>query len=110
MQSTKDLLNITLYPVKKQIYLIKDEWSPKSFVISFKLETDENILIHKSIKSIEQAKSDFVIANLLQTRYDRVLIINKLEKYEISKGNCSYIEENIVNKITQLHDDYINKI
>lgn len=36
-------LVITLKPVPKILGMIK-EWSPKSIVISFKLETDESIL------------------------------------------------------------------
>jgi len=96
-----------LYPVKKEIHRIKDEWSPKSFLITFKLETDEEILIKKSLKSIERAKSDFVVANLLQTRYDRVLIINNEKTYELFRENEYYIEEKLINKIVELHEIYM---
>lgn len=96
-----------MYPVKKEIHRIKDEWSPKSFLITFKLETDEEILIKKSLKSIERAKSDFVVANLLQTRYDRVLIINNEKTYELFRKNEYYIEEKLINKIVELHEIYM---
>jgi phosphopantothenate-cysteine ligase len=105
--SSNEKLEITLYPVKKEIHCIKDEWSPKSFLITFKLETDEEILIKKSLKSIEHAKSDYVVANILQTRYDRVLIINNEKKYELFKGDEHYIEEKLINKIVELHEIYM---
>jgi phosphopantothenate-cysteine ligase len=107
IQSSENILTLNLYPVKKEIYKIKKEWNPESFLISFKLETDEEKLIDKSIKAIEKCLSDYVVANLLQTRYDRVLIMNKDEKYEILKNDCQFIEENIVAKISELHYMYI---
>lgn len=107
IQSNEDNLQITLYPVKKEIYRIKSEWNPDTFLISFKLETDEEILIKKAIRGIEKGHADFVVANILQTRYDRVLVLNKNIKYEIVKGEKKFIEENLIEKIAQLHDEYI---
>src|SRR5690349_8677676 len=76
IQSANEPLTITLYPVKKEMHKIKEEWNVNTFLVSFKLETNEQILIDKAHKSIKNGKSDYVVANLLQSRYDRVLILN----------------------------------
>jgi phosphopantothenate---cysteine ligase (ATP) len=107
IQSTEDDLIIKLQPVNKEIFKIKSEWNPSTFLISFKLETDEDLLISKAKKAILKGKSDYVVANLLQTRYDRVLIINQAEKLEILKDDKLFIEENLVNILVSLHDKYI---
>ena len=44
-------------------------------MISFKLETDESILIKKSKKALETYKHKIVIANLLQTRKEKVILV-----------------------------------
>jgi phosphopantothenate-cysteine ligase len=110
IQSSSDILTLNLYPVKKEMYKIKSEWNPKTFLVSFKLETNEEILIEKSLKAITKGNSDYVIANILQTRYDRVLIISNEEKLEITKSSSKFIEENIVSKIIELHNNYITHI
>lgn len=107
IQSTQDELVINLQPVKKEIFKIKSDWNQSAFLISFKLETDEDLLIAKSKTAILKGKSDYVVANLLQTRYDRVLIISQDEKIEILKKDNLYIEENIVSILVSLHDKYI---
>ena len=107
IQSSSENININLYPVKKEIYKIKDDWNPKTFLISFKLETDYNMLIDKSLKSIQKGKSNFVIANLLQSRYDEVLLISEKEQIKIKKDDSKYIEKDIITKIIELHNEYM---
>jgi phosphopantothenate-cysteine ligase len=106
IQSKEENLVITLEPVKKEIFKIKEDWNPYTFLVSFKLETDENILIKKAKNAITKTKSDLVVANLLQTRYDRVLLISPEETIEILKGEKENIEENIVDSLIKLHLSY----
>lgn len=87
---------------------IKDEWCPNAFLISFKLETNEEVLLEKTYKSLEKTKSDFIIANILQERYERVMIISKSEKMTILKDKMKSVEEGIVKQIIKLHEKYIN--
>jgi phosphopantothenate-cysteine ligase len=42
--------------------------------VSFKLETQENILCKKITSSLKKYKSDLVIGNLLHTRYKEIFI------------------------------------
>ena len=107
IQSSQEILTISLEPVKKEIYKIKSEWNPSAFVVSFKLETDEDLLIKKSKAALEKTKSDFVVANLLQTRYDRVLLVSSSQAIEILKNEKQFIEENIVDSLIKLHLNFI---
>ena len=103
IQSNEQNITITLNPVKKEIFKIKDEWNPYTFLVSFKLETDEDILIKKAKNAINKTKSDIIVANLLQTRYDRVLLISQDEIKEILKRDKEHIEESIVDSLIKLH-------
>ena len=97
-----------LSPIKKEIYKIKTEWNPKAFLISFKLETDKNILFQKANKAIIKTKSDLVIANLLQTRYNVVYLVGQNEKVDtIEKKEAEYIEKNIIKEIVRRHENLV---
>jgi phosphopantothenate-cysteine ligase len=110
IQSSDENLQITLYPVPKELYKIKSEWNPNCFLISFKLETDQNILFQKCKSSLEKTNSDYILANILQSRYDQVFLYSKQETLEILKCNdTNHIEEQIISAICKLHDQYINK-
>jgi phosphopantothenate-cysteine ligase len=60
-------MNISLVPVPKMLGKIKSEWNSKTMLVSFKLETDENILATKAKYSMDKYKTDICVANLLQT-------------------------------------------
>jgi phosphopantothenate-cysteine ligase len=111
------VLNITLYPVKKEMYevflifryLIKDEWNPKAFVITFKLETDEEILLEKAKKSLLKTGCNYVVANTLQDRYKKVTIVGAWEKLEIFKNENEHIEEMLIKELIAFHHTYTSK-
>ena len=56
---------MTFDPSPKKLGLIKSEWNPATLAVSFKLETDLEILEQKALKAIENYKVDAVIANEL---------------------------------------------
>ena len=108
IQSNDSELTIQLYPIKKEIYKIKTEWNQKAFLISFKLETDKNILFQKANKAIIKTKSDLVIANLLQTRYNVVYLVGQNETVDtIEKKEAEYIEKNIIKEIVRRHENLV---
>ncbi|MGB1082927.1 MAG: hypothetical protein ACPG4D_10500, partial [Alphaproteobacteria bacterium] len=45
-----------------------------------KLETDESLLFGKAMAAISKYHTDAVVANLLQTRYDRVHIVIEIDE------------------------------
>lgn len=76
MQSSEGL-ELKLDQVPKMLAKLTSEWAPKSYVVSFKLETDEAILIKKAENSIISYNVNLVIANLLHTRRDSCLIVER---------------------------------
>jgi phosphopantothenate---cysteine ligase (ATP) len=57
-------LTIHLYKTQKLLSLVR-QLAPELVMVSFKLETDANILEKKVEKSFEENGSDFIIGNLL---------------------------------------------
>ena len=47
-------LTITLYPVPKVIPTLRKKWCPTAFVVSFKLETDSDILHQKATMAMKR--------------------------------------------------------
>ncbi|KAJ1493050.1 DNA/pantothenate metabolism flavoprotein [Baffinella frigidus] len=70
-----DDLCLTLRPTPKCLRALKSEWAPQALVASFKLETDDNILLSKAWGAIDKYKVDVVVANLLHTRFDVVQLV-----------------------------------
>ncbi|KAK5584821.1 hypothetical protein RB653_006438 [Dictyostelium firmibasis] len=65
IQSKNQSLTITLDPVPKMIKFLVDNWCPNSYIVTFKLETDQTILNEKCLASLANYKHQLVIGNLL---------------------------------------------
>lgn len=71
-------LVIELDPVPKFLTPLVSQWAPKgSMIVSFKLETDPNILVSKAEQALSKYGHDLVIGNLLTTRKWEVVFITK---------------------------------
>lgn len=70
-------LQVKLSPVPKFLSRITHNWCPGAFVTSFKLETDQKILLYKCELSLLKYGQALVIGNLLQTRKDEVVFVTK---------------------------------
>ncbi|XP_026292857.1 phosphopantothenate--cysteine ligase-like [Frankliniella occidentalis] len=68
MQSADGAPTIQFCLVPKFLQPLVSLWVPKAYVVSFKLETDESILIKKARGALEKYKHNVVIGNLLQSR------------------------------------------
>ena len=75
IQSSIGSLDIHLDGVPKMLGALRQEWAPEMFNVSFKLETDEAILLKKARGAIDKYSMDCVVANILHTRYDRVTLV-----------------------------------
>ncbi len=58
-------LIIDLDPVPKFLKNLVEGWSPQGMIVSFKLETDPAILVHKARYSLDRYQHHLVIGNLL---------------------------------------------
>ncbi|GBP21551.1 Phosphopantothenate--cysteine ligase [Eumeta japonica] len=74
---------IQLQLVPKMLAPLVNLWVPSAYVVSFKLETDENLLIPKARAALEKYKHKMVVANQLQTRRHRVVLVTPKTSQEI---------------------------
>ncbi|CAO1431012.1 unnamed protein product [Diamesa tonsa] len=102
---------ISLELVPKMLKPLVSSWVPAAFVVSFKLETDDSLLIAKSRESLTKYKHKLVIANILQTRKHRVVIVTPTTYHEIvltkeQAHSGLEIEEPIVNEVVRRHEEF----
>lgn len=114
IQSGHGAPTISLQLVPKMLAPLASLWVPHAYVVSFKLETDEALLIAKSRESLNKYKHKLVIANILQTRKNRVVFVTPSSNYEIvlTKDQALSgleIEEPIVADVVRRHQDYIRE-
>lgn len=71
-------LVINLDPVPKFLTTLVSQWAPRgSMIVSFKLETDPNLLVSKAEQALHKYGHDIVIGNLLTTRKWEVVFVTK---------------------------------
>ncbi|KAH7037553.1 DNA/pantothenate metabolism flavoprotein [Microdochium trichocladiopsis] len=68
-------LIVDLDPVPKFLKNLVDGWAPEGMIVSFKLETDPEILVHKAKYSLARYQHHLVIGNLLTTRKWEVVFV-----------------------------------
>lgn len=112
IQSSSGSLTLDLEGVPKMLKTLKSDWAPESFVVSFKLETDYDLVIPKAKMAIEKYGVDLVVANQLQTRRDVVYLVESTlaEPLTIERSpDQKYIETSLVDVIVRKHSDFIEK-
>lgn len=102
---------ISLELVPKILKPLVSSWVPKSFVVSFKLETDDSLLIAKSREALLKYNHKLVIANILQTRKHRVVMVSSSASHEITLSKEQThtgleIEEPLVTEIIRRHEEF----
>lgn len=106
IQSSEGKLTLSLEKVPKALGALRKSWAPDLFIVSFKLETSEDLLIPKVKKSLENYGQNVVVANLLQTRFQEVQIISHSESF-LLRNESDDLNFKIVTKIIELHTKYI---
>lgn len=88
-------------------------------VVSYKLETDPELLIAKAKMALERYHHDLVIGNLLETRKREVVFVTSgkeeewirlPESVDQNDEPAIEIESLIVPALIRLHDGYIQKL
>jgi phosphopantothenate-cysteine ligase len=114
-------LTLHLHQVPKMLPVLTQVWAPHSYVVSFKLETDKNILLSKAKQAIMKYHVHQVIANLLPTRKVECFSIQptgsstgmQLKESDFVVDNLVKsssqldIEELIVGNVVQKHFDFM---
>lgn len=81
-------------------------WAPASMFVSFKLETDHDILIKKAKGSIEKYGMHCVVANELHSRYEQVFLVTDREEIKVTRGDAADIEGKLVTALVDLHEKF----
>lgn len=105
-------LVINMDPVPKFLRRLVDSWAPKAMLVSFKLETDESILLTKATQSLDRYKHQLVIGNLLQTRNKEVVFVtptNRKGEWIKLTHSSQQLEEEMIPRIIQIHDNFLTE-
>lgn len=107
-------LIVDLDPVPKFLRRLVDEWTPGAMIVSFKLETDESILLKKAKTALDRYSHQLVIGNLLQHRKTHVIFVTPESSMDISltpeqvKKDVE-IESLIIPNVVKKHDQWIQE-
>lgn len=108
IQSATGPLDMRLTQVPKMLSVLSREWASSAFCVSFKLETDADILLKKADAAMNKYQMHVVVANLLATYKEEVIAVTKSEKTVIRKpGQDDDMEEQIVDLLVHKHTEYI---
>ncbi len=77
IQSGAGPLFLELQQVPKLLGVLREVWAPEAFYVSFKLETDESILIESAFRALAKYNVHLVVANELSTRKRKVVFCLK---------------------------------
>ncbi|XP_049387226.1 phosphopantothenate--cysteine ligase 2-like [Solanum stenotomum] len=112
IQSASGPLDIRLAQVPKMLSVLRNEWAPMAFHISFKLETDTDILLAKANMALKKYKMHMVIANELSTRKEEVIVVTEQEKVTVRR-DCTLagaeVESPLVELVVDRHSTFIKK-
>ncbi|KAJ6794955.1 phosphopantothenate--cysteine ligase 1-like [Iris pallida] len=110
IQSASGPLDIRLTQTPKMLSVLRKDWAPFAFCISFKLETDPDILLQKANAAMNKYHMHIVVANLLATYKQEVIVVTKEGKASIRKhGEHDDVEEQLVNLLVEKHSEYLEK-
>eukprot|EP00111_Clytia_hemisphaerica_P021061 TCONS_00062081-protein len=113
IQSSDKNFVLNMSPTPKMLSPLVREWAKNAFVVSFKLETDMNIITKKAREALQKYNHQVVIANILQTRKKTVILITPEDEIPIwmSDQELDYgkeIEEKIVGELFRRHSSMIS--
>lgn len=104
----------------KLLGVLRKSWAPHAFVVSFKLETDPNILLEKAYRALDNYDVHFVVANLLNTRREECILVSKgmcesdvclpadsYSKIKITRGTVPNLEANLIETIEKAHVQFM---
>ncbi|KAM9921400.1 hypothetical protein OXX80_012182, partial [Metschnikowia pulcherrima] len=106
-------LVVDLEAVPKFLRRLVDSWAPQAMIVSFKLETDNSILIKKATEALRRYHHQLVIGNLLQTRKNEVVFVTPdgseswVRLSDDKKDKNTDIESLIIPAVISEHDKWI---
>ncbi|OMO73335.1 hypothetical protein CCACVL1_17324 [Corchorus capsularis] len=112
IQSASGPLDMRLMQVPKMLSVLRTEWTPMAFCISFKLETDSKILLEKASTALKKYKMHSVVANELLTRKEEVTVVTTDQNILVQRDKTrvdSDVEDPLVELLVDKHSTYIKE-
>ncbi|KAK9670325.1 hypothetical protein RND81_13G194000 [Saponaria officinalis] len=112
IQSAGGPLNMHLVQVPKMLSVLRKEWAPRAFGISFKLETDIQILLEKASTALKKYNMHAVVANELETRKEEVTVVTSNGNFCIRRDKSdagSDVESPLIQLLVNMHTTYIRE-
>lgn len=121
IQSSDGKLTLELEQVPKVLGTLVKEWVPRAYVVSFKLETDNDLVIPKAERSLRSYGHQLVIGNQLHRRKFEVVLVAREPGAEPAAPSFTHtwvrlpqgapardeeIEKLIVAQLSELHDGW----
>ncbi|KII87857.1 hypothetical protein PLICRDRAFT_690760 [Plicaturopsis crispa FD-325 SS-3] len=117
IQSGKGSLHIEMDQVPKILKPMVDEWTRDGYIVSFKLETDQTLLIPKARAALERYGHQVVIGNDLHRRKFEVCFVSRTPdagfseswlRLDAAASNTKEIEEDIIDELVKRHQGWID--
>lgn len=100
-------LKLDLQQVPKLLGVLRSEWCPQAFVVSFKLETDPSILMSKIEQALSKYKHNCVVGNLLEDRKNNVVVVESAGRVKNIHAQDVEIEQLLVEYLANLHSIFL---
>ncbi|KVH99565.1 DNA/pantothenate metabolism flavoprotein, C-terminal [Cynara cardunculus var. scolymus] len=108
IQSASGPLDMRLAQVPKMLSVLRKEWAPTAFCVSFKLETDREILLEKADSALKRYKMNAVVANELSTRKEVVILVTNSGKVSVYRENDhADVESPLIKLLVEQHSSHI---
>ncbi|KAK4785011.1 hypothetical protein SAY86_001700 [Trapa natans] len=110
IQSGSGPLDMRLVQVPKMLAVLRKEWAPLAFCVSFKLETDTMILLEKASAALHKYGMHAVVANELLTRKEEVVVVMSNENVPVHRDKTdasSDVEDPLIKLLVDKHRAHI---
>lgn len=110
IQSASGPLDMRLVQVPKMLSVLRKDWAPMAFCISFKLETDKKILLEKADMALKKYKMHMVVANELLSRKEEVVVVTTNDKLSVHRDKTHVgndVENPLIRLIVERHSAYL---
>lgn len=107
IQSAAGPLDMRLAQVPKMLSVLRKDWAPLAFYVSFKLETDSQILLEKAYSALKKYNVHAVVANELATRKEEVTVVTLHGKTCIRREAGKDVESPLIELLAEKHTAHI---
>ncbi|KAK2978590.1 hypothetical protein RJ640_006709 [Escallonia rubra] len=110
IQSASGPLDMSLAQVPKMLLVLRKEWAPSAFCVSFKLETDSKILLAKANMALQKYEMHAVVANELLTRKEEVTVVTSSGNITVHRDKSvadADVESPLIKLLVERHSAYI---